>query len=592
MKSQQLGGRILKLFNKKFLITLGIMFSMMMSGVQAVYAVTPAQLYDEVWRLINLKYVDQTDNSQDWNIWRHRYDKKMKTKEDAYVVISTMLASLNDPYTRFLDPKEFSEETSSIKGSLQGIGIQIGMKDGQLVVIAPIEGSPADKAGIKTDDLILEIDGTSTKGITIDKAAEKIRGNAGTPVTILVKRKDEAPKAYTITRAEIEIKSVSTKTPIETKIPDSVQYIRLSSFISKNAASEVLNILKSTANTKKGYILDLRSNPGGLLSNAILMSDMFLQGGSIVSTVDRYGYKDTTRAAKVRITNKPLVVLVNKGSASASEIFSGAMKDNCRAILVGEQTFGKGLVQEINKLSDDAGVNITIQRYLTPSGTDIHKKGITPDYEVKLTAEDVKNKNDVQLKEGLRILLKECGEPIPAYLAAPVAKTTPDTKKKADIQGVDTPFQNIKPAEPVATPATAVTAPATVDTKTQSSVPEAVKNVSNEAETAVENATTQEPVVKPAENVVPATVNQESVNKEVNEVKNEVPQQTTEDEVPMIKRESQIINTKTETIDGVKTTVPEFKSLPIRQDLLDNLKRQNELKQEQLQREQLEKLNQ
>lgn|GEM_PF-42592 len=582
----------MKLFNKKFLITLGIMFSMMMSGVQAVYAVTPAQLYDEVWRLINLKYVDQTDNSQDWNIWRHRYDKKMKTKEDAYVAISTMLASLNDPYTRFLDPKEFSEETSSIKGSLQGIGIQIGMKDGQLVVIAPIEGSPADKAGIKTDDLILEIDGTSTKGITIDKAAEKIRGNAGTPVTILVKRKDEAPKAYTITRAEIEIKSVSTKTPIETKIPDSVQYIRLSSFISKNAASEVLNILKSTANTKKGYILDLRSNPGGLLSNAILMSDMFLQGGSIVSTVDRYGYKDTTRAAKVRITNKPLVVLVNKGSASASEIFSGAMKDNCRAILVGEQTFGKGLVQEINKLSDDAGVNITIQRYLTPSGTDIHKKGITPDYEVKLTAEDVKNKNDVQLKEGLRILLKECGEPIPAYLAAPVAKTTPDTKKKADIQGVDTPFQNIKPAEPVATPATAVTAPATVDTKTQSSVPEAVKNVSNEAETAVENATTQEPVVKPAENVVPATVNQESVNKEVNEVKNEVPQQTTEDEVPMIKRESQIINTKTETIDGVKTTVPEFKSLPIRQDLLDNLKRQNELKQEQLQREQLEKLNQ
>ncbi|MCR5265800.1 MAG: S41 family peptidase [Cyanobacteria bacterium RUI128] len=400
---------------------------MILSGVQACFAVTPAQLYDEVWRLINLKYVDQTDNSQDWNIWRHRYDKQMKTKEDAYVAIDTMLASLNDPYTRFLDPKEFAEETSSIKGSLQGIGIQIGMKDGQLVVIAPIEGSPADKAGIKTDDLILEIDGVSTKGITIDKAADKIRGNSGTQVTILVKRKDEPPKAYTITRAEIEIKSVSVKTPIETKIPDCVQYIRLSSFISKNASQEVLNILKSTQNTKKGYILDLRSNPGGLLSNAILMSDMFLQGGGIVSTVDRYGYKDTTRAAKIRITNKPLVVLVNKGSASASEIFSGAMKDNCRAILVGETTFGKGLVQEINKLSDDAGVNITIQRYLTPSGTDIHKKGISPDYEVKLTAENVKNKDDVQLKEGLKILLKECGEPIPDYLNT-VAKKDDTTK--------------------------------------------------------------------------------------------------------------------------------------------------------------------
>lgn len=415
----------MKFIDKKNLVILSTVLFMLLSGIQSCFAVTPAQLYDEVWRLINLKYVDQTDNSQNWEIWRHRYDSRMKTKEDAYVAIDTMLASLNDPYTRFLDPKEFAEETSSIKGSLQGIGIQIGMKDGQLVVIAPIEGSPADKAGILTDDLILEIDGVSTKGITIDKAADKIRGDAGTQVTITVKRKDEPPKKYTITRAEIEIKSVSTKTPIETKIPDSVQYIRLSSFISKNASSEVLKILKETSNTKKGYILDLRSNPGGLLSNAILMSDMFLQGGGIVSTVDRYGYKDTTRAAKIRITNKPLVVLVNKGSASASEIFSGAMKDNCRAILVGEQTFGKGLVQEINKLSDDAGVNITIQRYLTPSGTDIHKKGITPDYEVKLTAENVKNKDDVQLKEGLKILLKEIGEPIPDYLnSVAVNKTT------------------------------------------------------------------------------------------------------------------------------------------------------------------------
>lgn len=423
----------MKILNKKIFLIINMIFILFLSGIQASFAVSPDQLYDEVWRLINLKYVDQTDNSQDWNIWRHRYDGKMRTKEDAYIAIDTMLASLNDPYTRFLDPKEFAEETSSIKGSLQGIGIQIGMKDGNLVVIAPIEGSPADKAGILTDDLILEIDGVSTKGITIDKAADKIRGNAGSQVTLLVKRKDEQPKKYTITRAEIEIKSVSIKTPIETKIPDNVQYIRLSSFISKNAASEVLNILKTTANTKKGYILDLRSNPGGLLSNAILMSDMFLQGGGIVSTVDRYGYKDTTKAAKIRITNKPLVILVNKGSASASEIFSGAMKDNQRAILVGEQTFGKGLVQEINKLSDDAGLNITIQRYLTPNGTDIHKKGITPDYVVKLTADDVKNKNDVQLKEGLKILLKECGESIPEYLNEPIADKAKDTNKKATV---------------------------------------------------------------------------------------------------------------------------------------------------------------
>jgi carboxyl-terminal processing protease len=419
-----------RVFNKKNFIIFSILAFLFM-GIPSVFGATPNQLYDEVWRLINLKYVDQTDNSQDWNIWRHKYDNVLKTKEDAYVAIDTMLASLNDPYTRFLDPKEFAEETSSIKGSLQGIGIQIGMKDGNLVVIAPIEGSPAAKAGMLTDDLILEIDGVSTKGITIDKAADKIRGDKGTQVTLLVKRKDELKK-FTITRDEIEIKSVSLKTPIETKIPDSIQYIRLSSFISKNAASEVLNILRTTSRTKKGYILDLRSNPGGLLTNAILMSDMFLQGGGIVSTVDRNGYKDTTRAAKYRITDKPLVILVNKGSASASEIFSGAMKDNGRAILVGEQTFGKGLVQEINRLSDDAGVNITIQKYLTPNGTDIHKKGITPDVEVKLTAKNVKDKDDVQLKEAMRILLKECGESIPYYLKPdykpPVTETKPEQK--------------------------------------------------------------------------------------------------------------------------------------------------------------------
>ncbi|MBR3889418.1 PDZ domain-containing protein, partial [bacterium] len=163
-----------RFLNKRFFILFNLALILFM-GIPSVFGATPAQLYDEVWRLINIKYVDQTDNSQDWNSWRHKYDNYLKTKEDAYLAIDTMLASLNDPYTRFLDPKEFAEETSSIKGSLQGIGIQIGMKDGNLVVIAPIEGTPAHKAGILTDDMILEIDGVSTKGITIDKAADKIR---------------------------------------------------------------------------------------------------------------------------------------------------------------------------------------------------------------------------------------------------------------------------------------------------------------------------------------------------------------------------------------------------------------------------------
>lgn len=390
-------------FMKKSIIFLSL-FVLMFGWVirSNVHASTPTELYDNVWRLINSKYVDQTNNEQDWGKWRHKYDSAIKSDEDAYVAIETMVASLNDPYTKFLNPKEFQEETSSIKGSLKGIGIQIGVQDGKLTVIAPIEDTPAEKAGLLAGDEIISIDGKSTKGITVDKAADQIRGEEGTQVTLVVKRKDQEPKSYTITRKEIEIKSISQKIPENIKMPKDISYIRLSSFISRNAAKEFSDILTS-ATDKKAFIIDLRSNPGGLLSNAIYISDMFLNGGAIVSTVDRDGYKETTKANRGVVTSKPIVILVDKGSASASEIFSGAMKDNKRGVIIGTQSFGKGLVQEINKLPNNAGINITIQKYLTPNGTDIHKKGITPDIVVELTEDDIKNKNDVQLKKAIEV---------------------------------------------------------------------------------------------------------------------------------------------------------------------------------------------
>ena len=388
---------------KRLLISSLILMTALFTTTNNVYSVTPDELYDNVWSLVNKKYYDPTDNCQDWNKWRHRYDHKLKTKEDAYVAIETMLASLDDPYTRFLDPKEFSEENQSIKGSLKGIGTQIGLRDGQLVIIAPLEDSPAERAGLLADDAILEINGESTKGISIDIAAEKIRGEKGTAVKLLIQRKGVPNKIYNIIRDEIDVKSVSTKPPFATEIPSDIQYIRLSSFISKNAASEIEAILNSSS-AAKGYIIDLRSNPGGLLTNAIYISDMLLKGGIIVSTVDRDSYKTTTRAKINQITDKPIVILINKGSASASEILSGALKDNNRAVIVGEQSFGKGLVQEINKLPDDAGLNITIQRYLTPSGCDIHKKGITPNIVVELNKEQIEAKDDLQLKKAIEIL--------------------------------------------------------------------------------------------------------------------------------------------------------------------------------------------
>lgn len=385
---------------KSVMAVFAVVFSFILSN--AAFASPATDLYDNVWRLINTKYVDQTDNSQDWNMWRHKYDPYINNNEDAYVAIETMLTSLDDPYTKFLDPKEFAEETSSIKGSLKGVGIQIATKEGKLMVIAPIEDSPAEKAGILADDEILEINGESTKGISIDKAADKIRGEEGTTVTLLVKRKDIV-KTYTIVRKEIELKSVSTKVPNNVKLNDDIGYIRLSTFISKNAAKEFEDIL-SKSGSKKGYIIDLRSNPGGLLTNAIYIANLLLPKGIIVSTVDRDGYKETQRSIGHPITNKPLVILINKGSASASEILSGALKDNKRAVLVGEKSFGKGLVQEINRLPDESGVNITIQKYLTPSGTDINKKGIEPDIKVELSDDDIKNKDDKQLKKANEVL--------------------------------------------------------------------------------------------------------------------------------------------------------------------------------------------
>ena len=389
---------------KRFAST--ILMTAVLMGIGAAYAATPAEMYDDVWKIVNKKYYDPTNNSQDWNKWRYRYQNKLKTKEDAYVAIETMLTSLNDPYTRFLDPKEFSEETQSIKGSLKGIGTQIGLRDGELVIIAPLEDSPAERAGLLADDRILEINGESTKGISIDAAADKIRGEKGTTVTLLIQRKGVPNKIYSVVRDEIEVKSVSCKPPFETtKIPGDIQYIRLSSFISKNAAGEIESIMNNSSGMK-GFIIDLRSNPGGLLTNAIYISDMLLRGGVIVSTVDRDSYKTTTRARMQQVTDKPIVVLINKGSASANEILSGALKDNHRATIVGEQSFGKGLVQEINKLPDEAGMNITIQRYLTPSGSDIHKKGITPDVVVELTQENADAKDDVQLKKAIEILEK------------------------------------------------------------------------------------------------------------------------------------------------------------------------------------------
>lgn len=377
--------RSLVKYNLPLLLALSLFIQAPCPQVQAQSQVSPERIYGSVWRIIKEDYYDQSFNGQDWERWKTRYKDKLKTLDDAHKAIETMLASLGDKYTRFLDRDAFAEERSQIKAELFGVGIQIGSdKSHRIVVIQPIEDTPAFRAGVQSGDLISEVNGESTNGLSVDEAAKKIKGERGTPVELTLIRSGERLKLKMV-RDGIRIKSVQTAKMLDSDIG----YIRLSTFISNKASDEMKHALQDLAKAR-AIILDLRDNPGGLLSNAIDVSNMFLEGKAyIVSTVDPDGYKTPTLSTGQQLTQQPLVVLINKGSASASEIASGALKDNDRAILVGQTTFGKGLVQGIQGLADQSGLNYTIARYLTPSDDDINNKGISPDVLVELSTKDL-----------------------------------------------------------------------------------------------------------------------------------------------------------------------------------------------------------
>ncbi|NDD45055.1 MAG: PDZ domain-containing protein, partial [Synechococcaceae bacterium WB9_4xB_025] len=305
--------------------------------------------------------------------------------------IRGMLASLDDPYTRFLDPKEFKEMQIDTSGELTGVGIQISLdkESKEIVVVSPIEGTPASKAGVQPKDVIVSIDGKSTKGMTTEDAVKLIRGKEGSEVVLGLRRKGQVVQVPLV-RARIEIHSVNSQlntAPNGKKIG----YIRLKQF-NANAAKEMrAAIRKLEAEGAEGYVLDLRSNPGGLLEASVDIARQWIDEGTIVSTKTREGIQDVRRATGSALTQRPVVVIVNEGSASASEILSGALQDNQRAQLVGNKTFGKGLVQSVRGLADGSGMTVTIAKYLTPKGTDIHKNGIKPDVSVQMSEEEIKS---------------------------------------------------------------------------------------------------------------------------------------------------------------------------------------------------------
>lgn len=307
--------------------------------------------------------------------------EKIKGKKLIYGAIKGMLNSL-DPYSQFLDPQEYKELQSETSGSFGGLGIEIAIRKDILTVVAPIDKTPAQKAGIKSGDRIIKINGENTKDITLLEAVRKLRGQKGTQVTITISREGvKEPYDVTIIRDIINIISLWKHI-----LDDGIGYIKLRNFAEKTAGDLEKALLELEAQKIKAVILDLRNNPGGLLTTSVDVANCFLKEGSLIVYTDGRLKAQNMRflaSKKQNICELPIVVLVNKGSASASEIVTGAIKDNKRGVIVGAQTFGKGSVQTIYPLSDESGIKITTAYYYTPSGVCIHEKGILPDVAVE-----------------------------------------------------------------------------------------------------------------------------------------------------------------------------------------------------------------
>ncbi len=379
---------------------------------QPAIALTGEQkLVSEVWRIVNRTYLDETFNHQNWAMVRQKVlQKPLKDSLSAYGAIQKMLKSLDDPFTRFLDPEHYRSLQVNTSGELTGVGLQIALnsQSGKLEVVAPIADSPAEKAGIKARDRIVKIEGISTENLTLDEAAAKMRGPSGTLVTLMIERDGEGEKEFRVVRSRIALNPVIAELD-SSKQGMPIGYLRLTQF-NANASMELAHAITSLE--KKGaaaYILDLRNNPGGLLQSGIEIARLWLDSGTIVYTVNRQGIQGSFEASGSALTTDPLVILVNQGTASASEILAGALQDNSRAQLVGETTFGKGLIQSLFELSDGSGLAVTIAKYETPKHRDIHKLGIKPDKEIlqhPITREQIGTQDDLQYQAAVELLAK------------------------------------------------------------------------------------------------------------------------------------------------------------------------------------------
>ena len=373
---------------------------------EAIYA---GRLYNKYVTAPVNKLTADVDFNLFWDVWDELKDKyvdkdKLDDKTMFYGAIKGLVDSIGDPYTVFMEPKVAKEFSDDLAGTFEGIGAEIGKKDNIITIVAPLADMPAEKAGLQTGDKIYAINGESTAGLAIDEAVNKIRGPKGTEVILTIFRDAfDKPEDFKIIRQTILVKSVKTKMS-----DDKIFTITISNFNDDTSESFKQAAVEAVEKNPKGIILDLRNNPGGYLETAIDVASEWIDEGVVVTEQFSAEKKNEySHRGRARLKDFPTVVLVNQGSASASEIVSGALKDGGKATIVGMRTFGKGSVQTLQDLKDGSSVKITVAEWLTPKGYNINKQGIEPDVEVDLTLEDYNKNIDPQMDKAVEILNKK-----------------------------------------------------------------------------------------------------------------------------------------------------------------------------------------
>jgi len=355
----------------------------------------------------NFENEKNLDFSIFWETWKRAeeyfIDKdKIDPQKMLYGAIKGMVAALDDPYTQFFDPQETKDLDLEISGKYEGVGMEIGVKNNVITVITPFPDSPAEKAGIRTGDQILKIDDTWTENLALDEAARKIRGQKGTEVKLLIYRNGfQNPKEFILKRDEIKVPTLEVK-----ELDNNVVLIKVYQFNEVLMEEFLKKLPQITQKNNPKIILDLRNNPGGLLQVAQQFASYFLKRGDIVTIEDggMFGKKELRSFGPGTLEKYPTIILVNQGSASAAEIMAGALRDNRGVKLIGEKTFGKGSVQSQIKLSDGSSLKVTIEKWYTPKGDLIDKKGLEPDIKVEFTDKDYQGNKDPQLEKALEII--------------------------------------------------------------------------------------------------------------------------------------------------------------------------------------------